>query len=240
LRPIVIVSESANEISFSDKRLYRQVWAVNGDPRDTEVLKSADIEYAYTALILADKAPFQVKIEPGQKYFLRREDSIDSRSTLIAKSIEAIHPTVHTVIDLVDPHNVKRFATEVVDEVIAIEEFTERLIARSAQTHGMSNIFSHFISPYEGTNEIYRVPVPRLLIGKSYHSVRSELLKQEIEDLVPIGFWYYVGNAERIVINPSHEVTKSRKNQFTAHYKLKAKDSLILIAYRQPALEAFQ
>ncbi len=229
---IVIVAPEASHIPIRNKKEYKRVWAVDGNPRRAEVLKDkANIGEAATAIILADKSSAANATSFNLGRTLRFEDTVDGRSALVAKSIETIEKKVHTIVDLLDPRNAQRFATEAVDEMIAVEEFAERYLARTAQIHGVARVFSHLLSPDVGSSSIQFVGIPRRLAGKKYSDLRRELHDRGA-DFIVLGFRPGDGGASgEPVLNPRRKNRAGEK--YHAQYELQVGDELIVLCDRE-------
>ncbi|NOY80035.1 MAG: hypothetical protein GXP31_03420 [Kiritimatiellaeota bacterium] len=243
-RPIVIVTDRPEAVPQlepeGDDDPYRNVFVIPGDPASDRILARAAIDRADTAIVLAD---------------MREPEHADTRSVLIALAIEAIEPRVHTIVELLKSRNRIHFQHTSVDEVVCIDELTEKLIAQAALTHGLSEVYIRLLTATEDTNEIYVVPVPSAYVGKPYRALEKALVDYEEEAVILVGVQTFEVRTEhgapvhdwrgepviepRLTINPppvsslpSGSVLKDRD------YLLKAEDRLFVIAYRPPSLRA--
>ena len=225
---IVIVARGAHNIPVTNKKRFQRVWAIDGDPRDTGNLIQANVKTASAAVVLADVRSLQEANTSVVTGSLRLEDSVDGRSALVAKSIEALDAKVHTIVDLLDARNLQRFATQAVDEMIAVEEFAERYLARTAQIHGVAKVFSALLTPDPGKPFVQFVPIPVRIDGQPYSELhrRSVLFKA---DFVLIGFRVRESQSRwRLVLNP-----KSPGQAGTVYhreYLLKLGDQVVVLS----------
>lgn len=246
LRPIVIVTDRPETVpqaeSATDSDPYRNVFVIPGDPTSDKILARANIAAADTAIVLSDP-------DEGEH--------ADTRSVLTALAIEAIEPKVHTIVELLNSKNRIQFQHTSVDEVICVDELTEKLIAQAAMTHGLSEFYTRLLTATEDTNEVYVVDVPPAFHGRTYRELERALLSYRDEDVVLVGVqtiearteggdpvhdWHGdVVHDRALTINPRHErlhVTDSRLK--TRDYVLKPGDRAFLIAYRPPSLVALR
>lgn len=191
-----------------------------GSPFDEEVLKSADIEKAKAAIILAD---------PNQGQLA------DAQSTLMAVAIEKRNPQVHTVQELILSVNREHLKAMNVDEVVCLGEISEKLIAQSCITPGVKNIFESLLMTKEGTPQIF---LPRLeppLGGMTFRELSRQAIEREAPFVV-IGY---------IIVPPDITITKRSTRTISQTFMVNPRktgkdiplsetDKLIVIAYDLP------
>ncbi len=225
-KDIVIISE-VDEITVPDSKLYPQVWLVTGEPTDNEVLDVADIQDADTAIILAD-------YEEGS--------AADSKTLLIALAIKTKNPEVYTCAELVDPKNQQHFRGTRVDELVVINEVSEKLLAQSALNHGITDFYEHLLKFSEDTNEVYRLPLAEEYAGMEFIDLFKRFAQQNV---ILIGLVKQIphqdedGNTirnskDKILYQEEIMVNPSKDYQF--QWDDEEKDSVLVIAAEKPQL----
>jgi len=224
---------------------YHGVFVVPGDPTSDHVLARADVKHAETAIVLSDP---------------REGDFADTKSVLIALAVEAIEPRVHTIVELLNSRNRIHFKHTLVDEIVCMDELTEKLLAQAALTHGLSEFYMRLLTATDDTNEVYVVDVPEEFVEKgcTYRAVEKAICEYEREDLVLVGVQT---DAERmngdrqltnrhgqhirqkvLTVNPPSRATLARRadlqrrNLTDREYVLQKGDKLFVIAYKPPDL----
>lgn len=211
---------------------------------DRAVLDDVCIDSARMAVILADPI-----------HGLRA----DARSLLLALAIEQRNRRVHTVLELLSSPNRIHLRGTAIDEVVCVDQLTEKLIAQCCITPGVGQVFRSLLVNTPDTNNIHLVPVPEPLGGLSYRAVCRRAVTQRLP-FIPIGFVQKeaadgreiapegvpIGSAEAsdpvlratfdprfrrtFVLNPRRGADPGRETT------LRAGDALIAIAFRTPDL----
>lgn len=175
-RAIVIVTDQPERVPRAEPETdddpYHNVFVIPGDPTSDRILARANIAQAETAIVLSDP---------------REGKYADTKSVLIALAIEAIEPRVHTIVELLQSRSRIHFRYTHVDEVVCVDELTEKLLAQSAITHGLSEFYMRLLTATEDTNEVYVVPVPAPFVGKTYRQLEKALIDYEAEDVILVG-----------------------------------------------------
>ena len=237
-RPIIIITENPHEVpDFDADDSYRGIMIVKGNPSHEESLKRAGINSASTVIILADR-------ELG--------DSADTKTIMTAIAIDHIEPKVHVVAEVILSSNVPYFSYTLVNEIICLELLTERLLAQSCLTPGISFIFSDLLTQSRDTNEIYVEDIPKKYIGKTYLGLKTAIVGMVKEDIILIGIGgkaKVLNNAGEPVfnsdgkhaikdflsINPKSNIN-SNGSEYHKDYILKEGDKAYIIAYTKPDL----
>ncbi len=207
-KPIVIITRDPQSVPSSTEEEYQKVFIISGDPSDEKILRRASLDTADSAIVLSD---------------FERGEYADAYSIIIALAIETINSDVHTVVELQKSRNKIHFKNSHVDEIICVEEITEKLVAQSAISHGISSIYLHLLSATLDTNEIYIIPVPRHFCGLSFRGAMKRVLSDKAEFIL-IGYM----SGGQIYINPAKD---------ESGHELKEGDRLITIAYSCPEFE---
>ncbi len=193
---------------------------VHGSPFDRDVLKTARIEKARAAIILAD---------PNQGQLA------DAQSTLMAVAIEKQNPQVHTIQELILTTNRDHLKAMNVDEVICLGEISEKLIARSCISPGVKNIFENLLTTGRGTPQIFLQELGPELAGLSFRKIARASIESKAPFVV-IGYLLPFPDAA-----PKKEGNNQIGSVMVINPKYQAKDlalaetdKLILIGYEQP------
>jgi voltage-gated potassium channel len=215
-KPILIVSENISDIEFTDNDIYNNVYIVNGDPSNVKILRRANIAAADTAIILAAS---------------KDRASADVTALTIALAIESMNAQVHTVVELMDANNKEHFKRAGVDEVIAVSEITERLLAQGAVTHGITRIFLNLLTYSEQTNEIYKLPLPESGAGLTFGNILTRLIEHQAilvgvtRTGTPKDVTKHLELEEEFIINPEGD------------YRLRKGDNILVVAFSEPDLD---
>ena len=238
-RPIIVITENPQDVpDFEDDETYRGIMIVKGNPSHEDSLKRAGIESAETVIILADE---------------RLGDTADTKTIMTTIAIDHIIPDIHVVAEVLSSSNLPFFAYTFVNEIICLELLTERLLAQSCLTPGVSYIFADLLTQSSETNEIYVEDIPDHYIGKTFQELRKAIVTLEDQDIILIGLGSktekidsdgklivdFHGNSvmeKVLIINPKAK-SKSSSDKYHKDYKLVKGDQIYLIAYSKPNLE---
>ncbi|MFW6162313.1 MAG: TrkA-related ion transporter [Planctomycetota bacterium] len=172
-RPVVIVDPAADRIVASDRRAYRNVWAVVGDPVQRGALEEADAARAHGIVVLAPEAA--------------DDQAADARTILISLALQAACPGVHTCVEVRDRRSIIHFERTAVKELVCIRDVACRLIAHAAHKHHLTDFFAQLLTVSAETNEVYALPVPGALLGATFVEAQRAFLRSELSDVIPIG-----------------------------------------------------
>ena len=171
-RPIVIIHDNPDEIDLPDKQdepAFNDVYIVKGDPTNEIILNRATVSKAYSVVILADA---------------REGKHADGKSVLICIAIRHACKGEHQpniVAECQNPANRFHLLKAGADEVVSSDALGLRLLARSALFHGMSQFYWELLTVRRNANEVYLVPAPEELVGRTFAEV-SELFVRHRED----------------------------------------------------------
>ncbi|HKY47444.1 MAG TPA: NAD-binding protein [Acidimicrobiia bacterium] len=136
------------------------VYFIRGDGVNDDDLRRAGITTARAAIICPKDGT----------------DDADMHSILIGLAIESLAPEVRTVVEVNNPKHVEHFKRADVDEVLVTSKLASRLLARTALHPGLGDLVTDMVSGGVGS-ELYRIPVPERLTGRSVLEVASLLLQ---------------------------------------------------------------
>jgi voltage-gated potassium channel len=108
------------------------------------------------------------------------------RSILIALAIESLAPEVRTVVEVNNPKHVEHFRRADVDEVLVTSKLASHLLARTALYPGLGELVTDIVSGGEGS-ELYRIPVPAELVGRTVGDAVPRLLAYNGAILLAVG-----------------------------------------------------
>lgn len=135
---------------------------IKGEGADLDTLDKANVSEARAVLIFADDR-------------LQQDQIVDGKTLLIASSIEAIAPEVHTVVEIIEEKHIKNFKHANIDEFIVSNETISSLAVRSAFRKGVSEIYGQLLRRSVGEDLYY---IPRRNNWKVYRDAFQDLLTQ--------------------------------------------------------------
>jgi len=185
---------------------------IYGQPTDESVLQKAQISSARAAIILAD--PKHGKLA-------------DAPSSLNAIAIERANPQVHTVMELLSSLNRPHIEQSEINEIICLGEISEKLIASSCITPGVTNIFENLLTTEDGTPQIFIDQIPKRAQQLSFRQIAKKFILNEAPFIL-IGFIRSFRNESRIVINPKSTGLLSKDTP------LPGRSKLITMGYQKP------
>lgn len=200
-QPIVLIAELGSKPVEDDLLTF-----IAGNIND-ETLTRANIHNAQTVIILGDD-----KLEPTAR---------DAKVVLGALTVESLNPNAYTIVELVSDTNVRHCQRANVNEIIVNSDVTSGLLARAALDHGITKIISQWLANEHG-DEIYKVAVPRDLVGKPF-----------IEALVPMKQRH-----QSMLLGVERATDKQLLSNAPGDYILAADDKLIVVAPERPTIDA--
>ncbi len=196
-RKICVVDQEVEDLRL----LSVDVDYVRGDPTLQESLDLACADQADVAIIPLDMS--------------YSEELQDSRITLATMAVKSVNPNVYTCVELLHSINRRHIQRTGVDEVVCVGELSQTLLGMAALSHGASHLFEELLTFNQG-NEIHRVPLPKLLAGRTFRWLLREL--NERRDCVLVS----VQRGKKVHTNPQQE------------FLLESGDQLFVIAESPP------
>lgn len=236
--PIIVITNNPEKVPRSTDPAYRGLLMIVGDPADKEMLNRADVQFAKNVIVLADDDDLE---------------NADAKSILIVLAIDALNPSVHVIVELLKSKNENYFQYTHVNEIICLEQLAEKLLAQSALTPGLSQVYMDLLTQSSATNEIYQVPVPQAIIEKkmTYRDVEQVIITIDEKDIVLIGFSTIAAKKvdgrevingfgrkiteRQVVINPK----SSSKDSYSKDHVLQADDMLFFMSYERPEIAGY-
>jgi len=145
------------------------VYYVRGDPTNGEDLERAGIVDAEAALVFPASPT----------------NEADMRSILTVMAIEALAPTVRTVVEVNNPRHVEHFRRAHADEIVVTPRLASHLVARAALYPGLSDLVTDMVSGGVGS-ELYRVQVPTDYPGLSIDEASRRFRDEHRATLIAI------------------------------------------------------
>jgi voltage-gated potassium channel len=197
-RQIVLIDPILDKCPVDDPYVY----FIHGDPTESATLDRASLQTAETAVILTDwSLP-----DPGLR---------DSKTALITLALENHSPEVYTVVELMRAESRKHLERAGVDEPICVSELSQRLLVHAALNHGLSRFFSDILT-FGAGSEIYKVPVPAGLDGKSFRQA-VPIISDELQAIL-------------MAVERDHKLHCNPQGEFPLH----ASDWLFVLAEEFP------
>ncbi len=219
---IVVISEMVDRMEKPKHDSEHTVWGVQGDPSDFETLRRADIQSARSIIILSTD-----DVTPCES---------DSRSLLIALAVRRLNPRIYLCAQIRDPRNKSLFFEAKIDEVIALDDFFNRLLTQSINIKGIGKLYRLISKSNVDFGQIIKMPVPENYLERnlSFSEIKSLMIDDQ-EDVTVIGIEKNTGPNQLkqdrdfgyIEINPRK--IKQKYSQIDANYRPAAGDNLIII-----------
>ena len=236
-RPIIIVAPAAASIRISDRRAYRRVWAVTGDPVSSAALTEANVDAAHGVIVLANPMGNGMHAAVA-----------DARSILVSLAIDAVNPRLHACVETLDRSSAQRFRQMGPRELVDVRNVAGKLIAHSAQKHGLSEFFFRLLTVSADTNEVYMTQAPAGLHGSCFRDAQKRLVGGGIP-VTLVGLMkhrvptdaasrVFPGGGE-LYINPRRgDASASSTNPTAPALTIDSGDRLVLLAHEEPDLDS--
>ncbi|MHB8780666.1 MAG: potassium channel family protein [Candidatus Geothermincolia bacterium] len=195
--PILILADLPSPPLADDRAIF-----IRGQAQNYEDLQRVNLAEARGVIILADDTV------PGAK------GDIDARTILSAFAIHESNPRARIVAEILEPSNVRHAEVAGVSEILVPNRLMGHALARSSLHYGLIGVLSELLSTRFG-NQIYKIPVPRQLVGSGYETALLSLHRERGQTLIA------VNRQGRVWTDPSGLV-------------LEAGDELFIIAHLQP------
>lgn len=216
-RPIVIITEDTDVVVLPDRDdfpEFEDVYTIRGDPTNEIILRRANVAGAFSVMILAD---------PAQGHLA------DAKSILIAMAVQSVskgaprHP--HITVEGVSPDNREHLERAGANEIVSAGDLGLRVLAQSAMHPGVTDVFQNLLTTSSESNEVYVVPMPADLIGKTFTEAAERIARSHETDQPAI----LIG-----VMNGGHVQLNPRGGH---RHRLQATESLVLISWETPDVD---
>ncbi|WP_130807102.1 potassium channel family protein [Senegalia massiliensis] len=139
---------------------------IKGNPWNDNVLKRANISYAKTAIVLADRK-------------LDSLEMMDAKSVFTCLAIEKTNNNIYLISEVVNPENSNHFLRVNVNDIIVSNQIESKVLVRSILYRTVNKAIKELITNSYGS-ELYEMPAPKYYINKEYINICLELLKNNI------------------------------------------------------------
>lgn len=157
-RRVVVVTDDVDRVAQFPENL---VSVLEGDFLDPVVLRKARVEFATTAIVLADTLD-------------RSASDADARSVLATLAVERIKPEIRTVVEALTEDAAYHLKNAGVDEIIQSGELTAEMLAFSTDHPRYSESLGTLMR-FVHANRISRAKAPERHHGKAVAEVTSTL-----------------------------------------------------------------
>lgn len=196
--PIVLIANIERN-PIDDENLF----FIQGQVSD-ETLERANLVKAKTVIILGDDS---------LDYTAR-----DAKVILSTLTVESINPKAYTIVELVNEAYVMTCKRAKADEIIVSSELSSMLISQATLNHGITKVISDLLTSQDGSNQLYKIPVPKSEVGLSFMEVFIQM-KQVYQSIV---LAVQKGSEGEVISNPPSD------------YQLENDDYLLVIAHEKP------
>jgi voltage-gated potassium channel len=192
--PIILIADIDRK-PIDDENLY----FIQGKVSD-ETLNKANIAHAKTAIILGDD-----NLDHNAR---------DATTILSTLTVESLASSVYTIVELMNPAYIDTCKKAHADEIIVSSHLSSMLISQAAINHGITYVISDLLTFQNGTNKLYKVPVPKSKVGLPFIDVFVHIKEMYQSTVVAL----QRGMQGEVICNPSNQ------------HKLNSEDYLIIIA----------
>jgi len=220
LHHILVVHPDADQLPITAARAYRRVFALPGEPRDTRTLEAADIDRAARVIVLAPPAEQCDSSEP------------DNRALMATVAVVCRKASIPLVVELTDERNLRyTHGLPEVDFVVG-RAFGERMISQAVLNPGITEVYDHLLNSSGDSNELYTMPVPKRLVGKTFSDAQLHFLDRDEEAITLVGIDRSPrGNPNSVfTLCPQAPEADAGEDELV----LGSNDRLVLLAYHRP------
>ncbi|MGM0854516.1 MAG: potassium channel family protein [Bacillota bacterium] len=158
---IILVDETLQKNPYNNNHIH----FVKGTPFRDAILKKVNLHKASIAIITADQN--------------KDEITADMNSVLTLLAIKGNHPDLYTVVEILQKDQVANAERAGADEVIQTNMQTSYVMMNSIISQGMSKTILKLLNHLKGNN-LKLIPVSGEHINESFHSLSTNLLKNNI------------------------------------------------------------
>ena len=204
---ILIVCQKAEDLVITSPSAYRSVLCLSGDPLQAETLKKACLDDAVRVMILSDD-------RNGEDTLVR-----DNRTLMETLAVSG-HRDVPMIVELNQEASLRYASTLDQVEFFVSRSFGAKLAAQAVINPGVTLVYDSLITFTDNSNEIYTIPIPPNLIGKTFNEGRLFFLEYKEEDITLAG----IERHTNFLLNPLGDQI------------LLQNDKLIVLAYGLPTI----
>ena len=168
---VIVIAPRKADTRVADRRSFRGVWVVEGDPAKAATLRKADIGSAAHAVVLASGST-----NGGE----------DLPSICATLAIEREAPAIHTIVEARAATGIEHLTRSRADEIVDTTTLAERLVSQCVITPGVARVFDELLSFGADSQEIYILPIGRHLDRSGFRAIGDRLRSC---DAILLGFW---------------------------------------------------
>ena len=205
--------------------IHQNVGFVFGDCTKRDVLQNAGIDEFRSLVVLAQRTDPQT---------IRYSDH---RSLMVALAAADLHPGLHVIAEVLESKNKEHFERLDNVEIISVEDLAEKILAQAVISPGITEVFDRLLTATRDSNEVYLVPVPGQWVGRTFEQVYRALVESD-QEVILLGYQTTAtkeGRKRTLVLNPTHERSERDGAVNCRKYELQSEDSLVTVAYEEPA-----
>jgi hypothetical protein len=220
-RNIVVVANE--EKGFPPREKHLAVYYLVGNPTDTECLKRAKVESAFSVIILSPNTDLEVDDQATKS----TREAADMRTVLTIQSIRSVPSNARIVAEIRMQKMVEHAKNagrggEI--EIVCREDFAWRFLTQCAVTPAYTKLWQKLSTFQEKSSEIYQAPVPKQCVGKRFGEVLEYYTSRRqlgADSTIPIGVY----RRAELYLNPEDSQVGA----------LQEGDSLFVLRDRQPS-----
>ena len=219
-RDIIIIDENADEISIVSEEDYKNVWHIKSNISKKNYLKeifdrniSPDFHKSdINKLFKASQKSCRVILLPH----IQSENNVnllDPQTIQKAMEIETFKDNIYTIVQLQSEKGKKYLKNKQIDEWINISDYSTKMIAQSALTPGVTNIFNNIMGEgnREKSNELIRLSlIGKAISGLSFRQIKNIIVNNSNINCILLGFCKYIDNDK----NKDHEILRNSDYYF--------------------------
>ena len=217
---ILVVDPHAAELTVTDPRVYKQVFALAGEPRETRVLEQADIDEAARVIVLTPD-------RPGGD-----DTQVDSVALMASVAVLCRRRAVPMVVQLSEQDSVRYTRGLPGADFVVAQGYGEWMISQAVLTPGVTEVYEELLTFEDQANGLFSIPTPEALVGKSFADAQLYFLDRDIEALTLVGVDRSPSNSPmtRVKLCPS----APEANSSLSESLLEPDDRLVVMAYPRP------
>jgi voltage-gated potassium channel len=222
LHHVLVVDPEADQLAITDPKIYRQVFALRGEPRETRILEEAGIDRAARVIVLAAAGEDCCDLDDADNRVLMATVAVVCRKKGVPLSVELLNE---------DSLRYTRCLPEV--DFVVGRAYGERLISQAVLSPGVTEVYDHLLTFTGDSNEIYSIRVPEELVGKTFAEAQIHYLEDDSEAVTLIGIDRSPPAQPSSVFNLCPQAPQAEMSR--DELILKQGDRLLVMAYHRPA-----
>lgn len=197
-REIIIINEKADQYEIEDKKLFKNVYYIKGNPVDISIINNAlsNNHKSYKKRIVSEQVNAIVLREESENH-----NYTDYKAIETALALEAYNSKIQTIVELINPEFKYYFTNTVIDELITVKDYGIKLLAQSALNNGITKVYDELLIKSNNNNEKEKVKLNSIYISIiseftdfnkiSFSELKTILEIDQKKDIILIGFQKY-------------------------------------------------